>query len=326
MLTLLLFSATCFKPGETIEVRDHPALSVSLSTGDNGTTAVKTVYVLEHSHSDTYYHFLIEALPRLEHMWTTVSTDESIQIFQTSPFAPSAFAMLGLGPDRSCGDHRTVYPRVLLPPPMTDPRNEATIARLKSMAARLVAAAGLAETGAEKKPTWLVINREGARARRILNHEELMDGLRESFPEVVFREFGGPNSWQPGFGRRRGLLDTGGIDKDGLHVRRRLDAGGEGGIENSLRSFRSCWGVIAPHGAGLSNIVFIGKKNASVVEIVGEGQTGKVYKDLAEQFGHQHMYITAPHVSWQHVHMEVDVPAVLEAVAPIFGEVLPVQR
>ena len=91
-----------------------------------------------------------------------------------------------------------------------------------------------------------------------------------------------------------------------------------GGIERSIRSFRSCWGVIAPHGAGLSNLVFLAKSNASVVEIVGEDQTGKVYEALAGQFGHRHMYVTAPHVTWQRSHMLVDVPAVLEAIAHIF--------
>lgn len=286
---------------------------------DTAEAGVKAVYILEHSHSETYYHFLIEALPRLEHLWTTVSTDGSIRIFQTSPFAASTFAFLGLGSNKACSTRRTVFPRVLLPPPMTDPRDEPTVARLKSMVGRLVAAAGLTDTGPAKTPMWLVINRVKARSRRILNHEELMTGLRDSFPGVLFREFGAAARRQLDDGRSREVGEWG---RRGLYIKRRQaeEANGTGGVESSLRAFRSCWGVIAPHGAGLSNIVFLAQRNASVVEIVGEGQTGKVYEALAEQFGLRHMYITAPHVTWQHVHMLVDVPAVLKAVAPIFEE------
>lgn len=281
---------------------------------------ITTVCILEHSHSETYYHFLIEALPRLEHVWTMVSEDDSVKIFQTSPFAPSTFSLLGLGPNRACDGRRTVYPTVLIPPPMQDPRDEATVARVRSMAHRLVAAAGLADTGPEEKPTWLVINRKGAKARNILNHEELMTGLRERFPGVVFREFGGDESDSPrteGDGRSLGFHSEG-VLGEGSHEQRKAEGVESGGVERSIRSFRSCWGVIAPHGAGLSNLVFLAKSSASVVEIVGEGQTGKVYEALAEQFGHRHLYVTAPHVTWQRSHMLVDVPAVLEAIAHVF--------
>lgn len=251
-----------------------------------------------------------------------VSRDDSVRIFQTSIFAPSTFALLGLGQNRACGERRTVYPTVLIPPPMQDPRDEATVTRVKSMAGRLVAAAGLADTGPDENPTWVVINRAGAKARQILNHEELMTGLRESFPEVVFREFGGggaSNSLKPeGGGRGLGINREGSLG-EGSHDRWSAEEDAEiGGVEKSIRAFRSCWGVIAPHGAGLSNLVFLAKSNAPIVEIVGENQTGKVYEALAGQFEHRHMYITAPHVTWQRSHMLVDVPAVLEAVAPLF--------
>lgn len=332
-----------FQPGEAIEVQYQPSPSISPPGGDRdpqqlrvasasaladendntGEARITTVCILEHSHSETYYHFLIEALPRLEHVWTTVATDDSVKIFQTSPFAPSTFSLLGLGPNRACGGRRTVYPTVLIPPPMQDPRDEATVARLKSMAGRLVASAGLADTGPEEKPTWVVINREGAKARQILNHKELMAGLRESFPGVEFRDFGGgdaSDSPRPeGGGRGLGFDSSEGVLGEGSHERRKAEGGGEdGGVERSIRAFRSCWGVIAPHGAGLSNLVFLAKSNASVVEIVGEDQTGKVYEALAGQFGHRHMYVTAPHVTWQRSNMLVDVPAVLKAIAHIF--------
>ena len=325
-----------FQPGEEIDIQYQQSPSTSPPPGDRdpqqlrvvsadghenaGEAPITTVCILEHSHSETYYHFLIEALPRLEHVWTTVSGDDSVKIFQTSPFAPSTFALLGLGPNRACDGRRTVYSTVLIPPPMQDPRDRATVVRLKSMAGRLVAAAGLADTGPEEKPTWVVINREGAKARNILNHKELMAGLRGSFPGVVFREFGGDasdTSRPEGGGRSLGFHSEGVIG-EGSHERRQAEGVESGGVERSIRSFRSCWGVIAPHGAGLSNLVFLAKSNASVVEIVGEDQTGKVYEALAGQFGHRHMYVTAPHVTWERSHMLVDVPALLEAIAHNF--------
>lgn len=301
------------------------------SGGSRDTSIRPAVYILEHSHSETYYHFLIEALPRLEHLWTLISTDSTVKVFQTSPFAPSAFALLGLGPDKACSDRRVIYPRVLLPPPRMSTRDAAGIARLKSMAGRLVDAAGLGDTAPDSTPTWVVVNRAGAEAREIKNHAQLMAGLRESFPGVVFREFGGGEEGERRVAAENSGAVAGGSGEMGLYAgRRRADeeGGGEemGGVERSVRAFRSCWGVIAPHGAGLSNIIFIARKNASVVEIVGEGQTGKVYGALAGQFGHRHMYVTDPHVSWEGRHLVVDVSAVLKAVAPMFENVVGAAR
>lgn len=294
------------------------------SSGNSDTSIIPTtVYILEHSHSDTYYHFLVEALPRLEHLWTLISTDSTVKVFQASPFAPSAFALLGLGPDRACVDRHLIYPRVFLPPPRTDPRDEPSTARLKRMAGRLIDAAGLRDAAPESTPTWMVVSRAGAKSREIKNHARLMAGLRRAFPGVVFKEFGVDEASSDG--SRRVAADSSGAvagaDETGLHTGGRR-AEGMGGVERSLRAFRPCWGVIAPHGAGLSNIIFLARKNASVVEIVGEGQTGKVYEALGGQFGHRHMYVTAPHVAWQGHHMVVDVPAVLKAVAPLFEGVV----
>lgn len=282
--------------------RQQPGLPTIMDI-DADTTGVHSVYILEHSHSETYYHFLIEALPRLEHMWTTISADESIKNFQTSSLASEAFELLGLGTDRICSDRRTVYPRILIPPPRESPQDEPEAARLKTMMGRLISAAGLAEMQPEENPTWVVIDRTGARARAILNHNELMAGLRQTFPDVTFLEFKHDNELHGQNVRSRYLTS-----------RRRQ----QGGVEKSLRSFRSCWGVIAPHGAGLSNIVFMAKQNASVVEIIGGGQGGIVYEDLSNLFGHRHMYISTEHVTWRGVNMQVDVPAILEAIAPTF--------
>lgn len=309
----------CRKVDDVIELKYRSSADKPRRADHGGNRpdgSIDAVYVLEHSHSTTYYHFLIEALPRLEHLWHTVSDNEGVKIFQISSFASTTFTLLGLGSNRACDDRFTVYPRVLLPPPTTDPRDAATVARLKSMSSRLVAAAGMAEVTPEDKPTWLVINRAGAKQRRIVNHEELMLGLREAFPSITFREFGGGDGVAgEGEGMKYLRPADGVAGAKGLNnTRRDQEERNEGGIEHSLRQFRSCWGVIAPHGAGLSNIVFIARSNASVVEIVGKGQAGRVYEALAGQFGHRHAYVTAPHVTWRHVHMEVNVSAVVNTV------------
>lgn len=283
-------------PGEEAQ----PSSGLNRNTASTANrTAPAAVYVLEHSHSETYFHFVVQALPRLEYMWPMISEREDIKIFQTSIFAPLAFDILGLTSERLFNKRHTFVPRIFVAPPTTSPLTDAETARVMRMSSRLTNASDLLDVGPTDHPSWVVINRTGARARAIVNHEELMSGLRSSFPNVTFREFA--NNIPPA------SVDPAGNDNGGS-------------LAHSIESFHSCWGIIAPHGAGLSNLIFVAKKNISVVEVVGLGQTMKVYAGLSERFGHRHSYVSSPYVTWEPPHMVVDVPAVLKVVAGYIHE------
>merc|ERR1712070_590934 len=59
-------------------------------------------------------------------------------------------------------------------------------------------------------------------------------------------------------------------------------------LAQARREWSSVNIAIAPHGAGLTNMLFM-PQGSTIIEIIAEGQTGRVYGTLAQTLGHTYV-------------------------------------
>ncbi|KAL1518871.1 hypothetical protein AB1Y20_003148 [Prymnesium parvum] len=213
------------------------------------------IYLATHSHDASYFHAVSETFPRLLWGLDLLCSHPQIRISVNGALNLKLLEVVGLS-------HRAVMVgeqeilaggAVTIPPPATFARSPIAVA-LSSRAVRLLEGCAMraSPTPQKRKPYILVIRRDpdahGARA--ILNHKQLLGHLHAVFPAFDVREF--TPEPQP-------FVDV-------------------------INLWRGAVLVVGPHGAGMTNAFFVNPQ-AWVVEVIREGQTGRVYQDITRRSG-----------------------------------------
>lgn len=258
-------------------------------------TAPSAIYLLTHSHSGRYYHALVESLPRLLFGLALLRSQQSIRVVHDSPhYMPTFLEAFGLGkrgllaPIRGADERPLLTASVIVPPRHRSGSivwkacMRTTVALLRYGMTGEAAPAGLmgstasgsARTAARLKGgggtgidggagsgsatgsghgVILLVRRSlgydsGGHARAMFNHHELQAALQRR-------------------GQRLLVFEPSGVT-----------------FAEVVKQWASASLVIAPHGAGLSNLIFC-RPGATVVELYREGDPHVIYSRLSAAFG-----------------------------------------
>ena len=217
-----------------------------------------------HSHSSSFFHAFAECGYKL--MWSLrlLRNHPEIRVMHSSKFVGELLGILGL-PERGFEGSRlspAFVGRLSMPPSLTADYPLYAGPAMRSLAGAIRARPGLRSvtkpSPVVSAPAVLLVRRAaGARhgGRAMLNHDELVLGLRQLLPPAVkLKEF--PPEGMP------------------------------------LVLAASVWSqarvAICPHGAGCTNMVFM-PPNSTIFEIIADEQRGRVYQGLAVSLGHRYV-------------------------------------
>jgi capsular polysaccharide biosynthesis protein len=242
------------------------------------------VVVLTQFWGEGYFHFLLENLPRLFPVLDMVISDPRIKIHVPigggGSFIPYLLESLGI--ER----HRLVTGNVeadVVVYPETVQCGSPKLVQLSALRSMLefVGTRGICPQLAFSKRFILVVSREGG-ARNIVNQRELVDALIRNTNNIdvevrVFRP-------QP-------------LDKCSHH--------------RDMQIFKNSLVVVAPHGAGLSNII-LANPGMVVIEI----QTSNInmcYMDIALRLGLRH-FVIVDEKATHSTSLTADIPRILDII------------
>ena len=217
-----------------------------------------------HAHSSSFFHAVAECGYKL--MWSLrlLRNHPEIRVMHGSKFVGELLGILGL-PDRGFQASRlnpAFAGRLSMPPSLTADYSLYAGPTMRSLAGAIRAPPGLRSatkpSPVTSAPAVLIVRRgAGARhgGRAMLNHDELVVGLRQLLPPTVtLKEF--PPEGMP--------------------------------IVTAASVWSQAHVAICPHGAGCTNMVFM-PPNSTIFEIIADGQTGRVYQGLAVSLGHRYV-------------------------------------
>ena len=238
------------------------------------------------SRSTTFYHALATSAPKLILALPLLRRNHSIVILVSGPIMPSAARAFGLDPARlfvwwgsSVGETLAVRARrLLIPTGLEELPKSLPTARLMMIALRQEARALMVKHATSRRydelrgEYILVVRREAFRGhsldyclrkgyrppcghpgRAFLNHNELLDALRRVFPDRKVVDFS-PDP-RP--------------------------------VEEQVRLWSGAAFVLAPHGAGLTNLLFL-PPHAYILELRAQGRKGAVYHGLGATVNTRH--------------------------------------
>jgi capsular polysaccharide biosynthesis protein len=196
--------------------------------------------------SENYFHWLLDALPRLAVLDEARLGDLPLIVPERlSPFQRDSLALLGIHPRRLSpltGLH--VRPDVLVWPSPAGHTGHPAAWACAWLRERLV-------SRAQPVRTRLYVSRSGAARRRMLNEDEVVAALEPLGFEAV----------QP----------------ERLSFSAQIDL------------FASAQAVVAPHGAGLTNVVFA--EQLGLLELFHPGYVNPCFYSLARAVGHHYWYL-----------------------------------
>ena len=260
--------------------------------------AAASVYLLTHSHSGSYYHALIEALPRLLFGLALLRSHTAIQIVHDSPRTmPPCLHALGLGGRDllapTDGDPRPLLASsVVVPPPRCGSFGRcgsvvqvtSTLLRYGTLGQAAAPALGAAfrhegaggvTRGVAPEVTLLVRRSlsydDGNHARAITNHRELHAALKRWLDDAA-----APSDAKTGDPKRLVVFEPSGVS-----------------LPEVVRLWATASLVIAPHGAGLANIIFCAP-GATVVELFRGNVPHSIYQSLSATFGLRYVGCKVP--------------------------------
>ena len=212
--------------------------------GDLGDELVGAI-VLQQVWGDSFYHWMIECLPRLASLPSQVVLNRSVAVLvpELHGFIVESLGLLGIQKARlRLLTHATYYTAqdVWLPAPGVCGLGPASLL-LRRM--NRVLHASLRERSAEESGECVLVRREDGHGRNIENHPELLDALN-LLPSVCY------GRWQ---------------------VVSPVSAGGGGSMMHVAQIFATARVVVAPHGGTLSNLLF--SKGSPVA---GDSQSARV--------------------------------------------------
>jgi len=222
----------------------------------NDTVEHEWLFLACHSHAASYYHSLGEAAPKLLWGLQLLRSNPQISVLLHSQLVAQIIGIMGLA-NRAVFDFVGFARRITFPPAAR--LDQRLMGAMRRELFRAKRGARVPPRGVVPAVKSVLVVRRSATAgkggRAMLNHDELMFTLRQVLlPGTVQLA-----EWPPG--------------------------------GTSLRQAMEAWSVadavIAPHGAGLTNVIFMAP-GSIVVEIIARGQTGRVYGTLSNMMGHRY--------------------------------------
>jgi capsular polysaccharide biosynthesis protein len=233
-------------------LRSNRDQAINILQGIESSTIVPRAVAIMTRWGSSYYHWILEELPRLMYVREELASDPTISILMHDHSSNRFLLhMLGISPNRIVPVHGSsvFFVRQLLVPPVA-PCGRPSISAIRAMRDLLrnyLRQNGVlpSEPDAQGRHV-LVIQRSGPRQTH--NHAELMAALRRAFPALVFEEYG------PHFVS----------------------------INETARLFGGARGVIGVHGAGMSNVVF-SAPGAFLLEFHPHGSNQKTHPNFCHQ-------------------------------------------
>ncbi len=230
------------------------------------------VATIAHFWGQGYYHFIAENFVRVPLIISSIEGNprSKIHVHGYTPFVGSLLELLGIQRDRIV--EGTVFAHILLLPEPVPCGNPPAI-MLNLLRRMLVERSLQSVTSATSECRILVVKRKGSRA--ISNHEALVSGLSGAFSAC------------------RTIVHT-----------------GDESVLNQLQLFRSSTAIVAPHGAGLANMVAC-RKSTLILELMVAGKDVNIcYMAMAFKLLLQYMMLTVSDSS-QSGPMTLDVNQIL---------------
>jgi hypothetical protein len=241
------------------------------------------VATIAHFWGEGYYHFVAENFVRFPLVLPLIEGNprSKIHVRANRPFVGSFFELFGIQRDRLV--EGTVFADVLLLPDPV-PCGLPPAIMLNLLRRTLVERSLHSVASATNECRILVVQRKGSRA--ISNHDALVSGLMGAFKSC------------------HTVVHT-----------------GDESVLNQLRLFRSSTVIVAPHGAGLANII-VCRKATLILELMVTGNDANMcYMAMAFKLFLHYMMLTVPGASHSG-HMTVDVMQVLSMLRTAMKETL----
>tara|TARA_Y100001958_G_C21196429_1_gene523698 strand:- start:383 stop:1582 length:1200 start_codon:yes stop_codon:yes gene_type:complete len=255
-IAVLDLAGGCCRPAAPISLKTSGIMKYVHRPRNHVDTEYGWLFLACHSHSTTYFHALGEAAAKL--MWGLglLQQNPDLRVLHASGFVDALLPLLNLtGRGVMYNGNFQLARRITLPP---SAQLQAGLmgALRRTLFAQMttpVAEADVLDSGAVIVVRRSAIAQNGGRA--LLNHDQLMFTLRFVLLDATTKLL----EWPP-----------------------------EGKtLTQAVETWRTASVAIAPHGAGLTNMIFM-PRGSTVVEIVAHGQKGRVYGALAQMMGHRY--------------------------------------
>lgn len=214
----------------------------------------RSVFVAMHSHSSSYYHVVAEVWPKLYYAREWLKDNKNVLVLHVIrvPALIEAFSMLlNIGPERfvMAKQEATLVDHAVVPHWVSEVSEP-----LHSMRRAVLSRVGRAIPSKPQRTSWLVLRREAGHSlkaeRAMLNHDEMRHALRRVAPARV---------------------DLVEYPPAGLSILHTAKLWNEASV------------AIAPHGGGLTNLMFMPPQSV-VIELIRADRHGRVYGALAREF------------------------------------------
>ena len=210
------------------------------------------LFLAAHSHSSSFFHAVGEASTKL--MWglSLFHRNKELRVLYTGSLMPEILALLNLAGRGVQYGYKSVFARRITIPPSA----ELAAGPLNALRAELLAPLQINSQSRPSTSSLIVVRRAVTNAyggRGMLNHDELMFSLR-----FVLIDKGAELVEWPETGR----------------------------ISEAMLVWSQADIAVCPHGAGTTNMLFM-PRGSTIIEIIREGQKGRVYGPMASMLGHK---------------------------------------
>lgn len=250
-IAVLDLAGGCCRPVPPVSLQHSQITNYVRRPRQGVDTEYEWLFLACHSHSSTYFHAMGEAATKL--MWALRLLHENprLRVLHASGFVEALLPILNLTGRGVLYNGKSQFARRITLPPSAHMQSGLITALRRTMFAHLKMTIPKAVT--DYSDGAVIVVRRSATAkgggRALLNHDELMLTLRFALltTKTTLLE------WPP---EGRTLAQT-------------------------VATWRTATAVVAPHGAGLTNMIFM-PRGSRVVEIFRDGNALPLYKQLAD--------------------------------------------
>jgi hypothetical protein len=236
------------------------------------------VFTISQYWGNNVYHFLIEDFPRIIFFLDVIKQNENIKVHvNPSSLAEQLFQYFGIPKQRLISGN--VYANfALIPTPSVACGNPSAL-HIRFLNERIVSTIEKSYSLNETKKYILLIKRSNS--RRIDNYDQLLNALNSAYPGYIFEFLDNPTP----------------------------------SLAESFHIFYNAEIIVAPHGAGLSNIIACSKKLKGIIEyLTNDRDINICYMALAKILGFDYYgFIPSPSSSY-HGTITADIPKTLALV------------
>lgn len=218
----------------------------------------KTVAVLSAAGGNTFFHWIVDVLPRYDLLRRSPDWFQDIDYFIVNdlaqPFQPDSLKLLDIPPEKliTAADYPHLQAKRLLVPSFVRHQTCNIGTWAFDFLRQTLVPQTIRNLDDSNKTKRLYISRHKASSRRLLNEDKILENLQEKGFDRVFLE--------------------------------------DYSLTEQIELFATANCIIAPHGAGLTNLVFC-PKNTKVLEIYSPNYVSVSYWNICNQVGLDYYYL-----------------------------------